>query len=61
MRNVNVNEPQNQQSCQTSVTGSAVLFDQIYNFIEGIRQTTMNKQTYDEALDILKKMINEKV
>ena len=22
MRNVNVNEPQNQQSCQTSVTGS---------------------------------------
>ena len=41
--------------------GSVDLFNQIYNFIEGIRQTTMNKETYDEAIDILKKMINEKV
>jgi len=44
-----------------AVTGSVDLFNQIYNFIEGIRQTTMNKETYDEAIDILKKMINEKV
>lgn len=52
---------QEQQLNKHDVTGSVDLFNQIYNFIESIRQTTMNKETYDEALDILKKMINEKV
>ena len=52
---------QEQQLNKHAVTGSVDLFNQIYNFIESIRQTTMNKETYDEALDILKKMINEKI
>ena len=61
MRNVNVNKPQNQQSCQTSVMVSADLYDEIFCFIDCVRAITMNKQTFDEALIILKKMIDAKV
>ena len=49
------------QSCQTSVMVSAVLYGDIFTFIDGIKQTTSNKQDYDEALIILKKMTDAKV
>ena len=37
------------------------LYNEVWNFIDGVRQCTMNKQTFDEALKILKKLANEKI
>jgi hypothetical protein len=52
---------ENKALSQTSVMVSAVLYGDIFTFIDGIKQTTSNKQTFDEALIILKKMIDAKV
>ena len=49
------------QSCQASVMVSANFYDEIFLFIDCVRAYTMNKQTFDEALEILKKMTDEKV
>ena len=51
---------ENKALSQTSVMVSAVLYDEIFSFIDCVRAVTMNKQTFDEALIILKKMIDAK-
>lgn len=45
----------------TRVMVSADLYDEIFSFIDCVRAITMNKQTFDEALIILKKMTDAKV
>lgn len=52
---------QAKQSCKTGVMVSADLYDEIFYFIDCVRAITMNKQTFDEALIILKKMTDAKV
>jgi len=52
---------ENKALSQTSVMVSADLYDEIFSFIDCVRAVTMNKQTFDEALIILKKMIDAKV
>lgn len=49
-----------EQCVQTDVMVSADLYDEIFSFIDCVRAITMNKQTFDEALIILKKMIDAK-
>ena len=66
MRKINMIEPIDPPFLQTAVTGSAVvidkkLYDEIFCFIDCVRSVTMNKQTFDEALIILKKMIDAKI
>ena len=52
---------ENKALSQTSVMVSAVLYGDIFTFIDGIKQTTSNKQDYDEALQILKKLADAKI
>jgi hypothetical protein len=52
---------ENKALSQTSVMVSADLYDEVFSFIDCIRAITMNKQTYDEALQILKKLADAKV
>jgi len=52
---------QTKQSCKAGVMVSADLYDEIFCFIDYVRSITMNKQTYDEALQILKKLSDAKV
>jgi hypothetical protein len=43
-----------------SVMVNADLYDEIFSFIDSARATTTNKQVFDEALIILKKLEDEK-
>lgn len=45
---------------QNSIIVSADLYDEIFSFIDFARATTTNKQIFDEALIILKKLEDEK-
>lgn len=49
------------QLSETAVMVSADLYNEIFSFIDCVRAITMNKQTFDDALIILKKMIDAKV